>query len=114
MKSLGKCPFCQDGQIEVREGETSKSYACSNARWTKEYDFWELTKDSTCSFSVNQRALLRWNKKSFSEKEMRAMLSSGETKVRLYSGAKKTEYFKYVVPNLEFGLEVLWDVDIDA
>lgn len=113
MKNLGKCPFC-DGTVEVRKTSDSiKRYTCSNAKWTKEFDFWEQTKDSTCTFSVSQRALLRWNKRSFSEKEMRTLLREKEVKVRLYSSLKKNEYFKYVVPNLEFGLEVLWDVNIE-
>jgi hypothetical protein len=61
---------------------------------------------------VSQRALIKWNKRSFSEYEMKNMLLDKEVKVRLYSALKKTEYFKFVIPNLEFGLEILWDINI--
>ena len=45
---LGKCPYCDDGEIEVRKkdvrGKKVELYACSNASWTTEDgEFFELT-----------------------------------------------------------------------
>ena len=46
-KLLGKCPYCEDGKIEVRaiqvDAKPLKLYACSNAHWHFENDFAELT-----------------------------------------------------------------------
>ena len=37
---LGKCPYCNDGQIEIRKkevrGKKVELYACSNASWVTE------------------------------------------------------------------------------
>ncbi len=117
IKSLGKCPFCTDGQVEVRnttvDGKSIKLYACSNAHWTFEHDMAELTGDSTCSFRIFQNALLRWNKKSISEKEVRTLLTDSQIKVRLYSSRAKKEYYKWLVLDEAYGTSVVWDLFID-
>lgn len=116
-KTLGACPYCPDGRIEVRnitvEGKPIKLYACSNAHWTYEYDMAELTDDSTCSFRIFQNTLLRWNKKAISEKEIRTLLSEEQVIVRLYSSQAKKEYYKWLVLDQEYGCSVVWDVFID-
>ena len=116
-KHLGKCPFCDNGEVEVRpttvDGKKIKLYACSNAHWSFEHDMAELTEDSTCSFRVFQNTLLRWNKKAIGEREMREMLEEGQVKVRLYSSRAKKEYFKWLIPDEEYGCSVVWDVFID-
>ncbi len=117
IKTLGKCHFCDDGEVEVRqttvEGKKIKLYACSNAHWSFEHDMAELTEDSTCSFRVFQNALLRWNKKAIGEREMRELLSEEQVKVRLYSAKAKKEYFKWLVLDEEYGCSVVWDVFIE-
>jgi len=118
MKTLGKCHFCENGEVEVRQttvdGKKVKLYACSNAHWTFEHDMAELTTESTCSFRIFQNALLRWNKKAIGEREIRTLLSEEQVKVRLYSAKAKKEYFKWLVLDEEYGCSVIWDVFIDA
>ena len=117
IKTLGKCHFCDNGEIEVRQttvdGKKIKLYACSNAHWTFEHDMAELTAESTCSFRIFQNALLRWNKKAIGEREMRELLSEEQVKVRLYSSKAKKEYFKWLILDEEYGCSVVWDVFID-
>jgi len=117
-KSLGKCHFCNNGEVEVRsivlDGKKSKLYACSNAHWSFDDDMAELTKESTCSFRIFQNALLRWNKKAIGEREVRTLLSKEQVKVRLYSSRAKTEYYKWLVLDEEYGCSVVWDVFIES
>lgn len=116
-KTLGKCPYCDDGQIEVRKIEVDakplKLYACSNAHWKFEFDMCELADDATCSFRIFQNQFLRWNKKAIGENEIRTVLAEQQVKVRLYSARAKKEYFKWAVLDQEYGLSIVWDVDID-
>ncbi len=117
MKTLGKCHFCKDGHVEVRQttvdGKKIKLYACSNAHWSFEHDMAELTPESTCSFRIFQNALLRWNKKAIGEREIRTLLNEEQVKVRLYSSKAKKEYFKWLILDEEYGCSVVWDVFID-
>jgi hypothetical protein len=116
-KKLGKCPYCDDGQIEVRPIEVNakkiKLYACSNAYWQYEYDMVELHPDATCSFRIFQNQFLPWNKKAISEQEVRTVLVEEQVKVRLYSSKAKTEYYKWAVLDKEYGLSIAWDIDIE-
>ena len=116
-KTLGNCPYCQEGSVEVRkievEGKPTKLYACSNAHWSFEHDIVEITKESTCSFRIFQNALLRWNKKAIGEREVRTLLEESQVKVRLYSSRAKKEYYKWLVLDEEYGCSVVWDVFID-
>ena len=118
IKTLGKCHFCDNGEVEVRqttvEGKKMKLYACSNAHWSFEHDMAELTAESTCSFRIFQNALLRWNKKAIGEREIRTLLSEEQVKVRLYSSKAKKEYFKWLILDEEYGCSVVWDVFIDT
>ena len=116
-KKLGKCPYCEDGQIETRKievnGKPVKLYACSNARWQYEYDMAELHPDATCSFRIFSNQFVRWNKKSIGEKEIRRVLQDEQVKVRLYSATAKKEYYKWAVLDREYGLSIVWDVNIE-
>ncbi len=116
-KKLGKCPVCEDGEIEVRkievDGKQIKLYACCNARWTFEHDLCELADDATCSYRIFSNQLLRWNKKSIGENEIRTLLQEEQVKVRLYSARAKKEYYKWAVIDPEYGLSVVWDITIE-
>lgn len=113
MALLGQCPYCTGKVFSKKitvKNKNVKLYACEHAK--KEYDESEAyvySADSTCTFMVYSNAFLRWNKRSFSEYEMKSMLQEGQAKVRLYSRAKQDEYFKYVIPDKEYGVSVLWD-----
>ena len=116
---LGKCPYCDDGQIEVRKkevrGKKVELYACSNAKWvTEDGEFFELTSDSKCGFKIWQNALSRyghWLKHS----EIRALLNNVDVEVKFKTqkrpGMKeRKDYFKPIVLNEEYGVQILFDV----
>ena len=112
---LGKCPYCEEGAIEVREkevrGKKVKLYACSNAHWkTEDGEFFELREDATCSFRIWQNALRKYGK-WLSYKEVRELLENGELEVELVSKkyGKKITYTKSIVLDIEYGVSVLWD-----
>ena len=116
---LGKCPYCDDGLIEVRKkeirsGKKVELYACSNAKWTSEDgEFYELTSDSKCGFRIWQNALSRygyWLKQS----EIRALLNNEEVEVKLKTkkrpGMKeRNDYFKPIVLHEDYGVQVLFN-----
>jgi len=112
---LGKCPYCEDGSIEVREkevrGKKVKLYACTNAHWMSEDgEMYELTADASCDFKIWQNALARYGK-WLSYKEIRELLSEGELEVEFVSKkyGKKINYTKVVVLDPEYGVSVVWD-----
>ena len=112
---LGRCPYCEDGEIEVRDkevrGKKVKLFACKNAHWTSEDgEFFELREDATCSFRIWQNALAKYGK-WFHYKEIRQLLEDGELEVELVSKkyGKKISYQKYVILNPEYGVSVVWE-----
>ncbi|MEA1955573.1 MAG: hypothetical protein U9N02_03665 [Campylobacterota bacterium] len=112
---LGKCPYCEDGSIEVRDKEVSgkkvKLYACTNANWkTEDGEMYELTSDSTCDYKIWQNALARYGK-WLSYKEIRELLENESIEVELVSKkyAQKVKYNKHIVLNQEYGISVIWD-----
>jgi len=111
---LGKCPYCEDGDIEVRDkevrGKKVKLYACSNAKWySEDGEMYELTKDSKCSFKIWQNSLARYGK-WLSYKEVRELLDKGELEVELLSKkyGKKINYNKHIILDAEYGVSVIW------
>ncbi len=112
---LGKCPYCSDGLIEVRDkevrGRKVKLYACSNAKWeTQDGEMFELTSESTCSFRIWQNSLSKYGK-WLTYKEVRQLLKKESIEVELLSKkyGKKIYYNKDVVLNQEYGVSVIWD-----
>lgn len=112
---LGRCPYCGDGAIEIRDKEVSgkkvKLYACSNAHWkTEDGEMFELTKESTCGFRIWQNSLARYGK-WLTYKEIRELLEEESIEVELLSKkhGKKIYYKKEIILNQEYGISVLWD-----
>ena len=112
---LGKCPYCEDGQIEVRDkevrGKKVKLYACTNAHWISEDgELYELRDDASCDFRIWQNSLARYGK-WLSYKEVRELLENDSLEVELISKryGKKISYTKYITLNREYGVSVLWD-----
>ena len=116
---LGKCPYCDDGEIEVRKKEVRRKkvelYACSNASWTTEDgEFFELTSTSKCGFKIWQNALGRyghWLKHS----EIRELLLNGEVEIKLKTqkrfGLKnenRKDYYKTAILDSEYGIKILF------
>jgi hypothetical protein len=112
---LGRCPFCEDGQIEVRDKEVSgkkvKLYACSNAHWeTQDGEMFELSQNASCDFRIWQNSLARYGK-WLRYQEVRELLENGSIEVELLSKkySKKVYYKKNIVLNHEYGVSVIWD-----
>ena len=117
MSILGKCPYCNANVISRKmnaQGKQIKLYTCENSK--KEYDDSEqyvFTADATCTFRVYSNAFLKWNKRSFSEYEMKKLLQDGQTTVRLHGRRGTSEYFKYVITDEEYGVSILWDEEVE-
>lgn len=117
MSILGKCPYCEGKVISKNfhtQGKKIKLYSCEYAN--KEYDESEqyvFTSDSTCTFRVYSNAFLKWNKRSFSEYEMKKLLQEEQVTVRLHGRKGTNEYFKYVITDKEYGVSILWDEEVE-
>ena len=113
---LGKCPYCKGNVQAIKSTANGKKvnlYTCENAK--KEYDDSEqfvFTSDSTCTFRVYSNVFLRWNKRSFSKYEMKKLLKENQVIIRLHGRAGTSEYFKYVIPDKEYGVSILWDEEV--
>jgi hypothetical protein len=112
---LGKCPYCEDGSIEVRDKEVNgkkvKLYACTNAYWkTEDGEMFELREESICSFRIWQNSLAKYGK-WLTFQEIRELLKYGNIEVELLSKkyGKKIYYKKQIVLNQEYGVSVLWE-----
>lgn len=112
---LGKCPYCKDGSIEVRDkevrGKKVKLYACTNAHWkTEDGEMFELREDASCDFRIWQNSLAKYGK-WLTYKEIRSLLENETIEVELLSKkyGKKIYYNKYIVLNPEYGVSILWD-----
>jgi len=117
MSIVGKCPYCDNGIINMEKkivkGKNTKIYTCSNASWqTEDGEMFELTPNSTCSFRIWGNSLQRWGKKGIGYIEVKKLLNNEDVKVRLYSFHTKKEYFKYITLDKEYGVSVVWDIDI--
>ena len=112
---LGKCPYCNNGDIEVRDkevrGKKVKLYACSNAHWiTEDGEMYELRDDATCSFRIWQNSLARYGK-WLSYMDIRQLLKKNELEVELISKkyGKNINYTKHVTLDREYGVSILWE-----
>jgi len=112
---LGKCPYCTDGSIEVRDkevrGKKVKLYACSNAKWiTEDGEMYELSDDATCDFKIWQNSLAKYGK-WLGYKEIRELLQEETIEVELLSKkyGKKIYYTKNITLDREYGVSIIWD-----
>ena len=112
---LGRCPYCEDGSVEVRDkevrGKKVKLYACTNAHWkTEDGEMFELRDDASCDFRIWQNSLAKYGK-WLTYKEVRELLENEAIEVELLSKkyGKKIYYSKQIVLNPEYGVSVLWD-----
>ncbi|DAB29283.1 MAG TPA: hypothetical protein CFH84_10310 [Sulfurimonas sp. UBA12504] len=112
---LGKCPYCNNGNIEVQEkevrGKKVKLYVCSNASWiTEDGEMFELSAEASCDFRIWQNSLAKYGK-WLTYKEVRILLEEKVLEVKLLSKkyGKKIYYEKNIILNQEYGVSVLWD-----
>jgi hypothetical protein len=118
MSVVGKCPYCDDGMIIVEKklvnGKNTKIYTCSNASWySEDGEIFELKKDATCSFRIWGNSLLKWGKRGIGIKEVKQLLEGQSVDVRLFSYKAKKEYFKYIILDKEYGISVLWNMEVE-
>ncbi len=118
MSIVGKCPYCDDGMVVVEKklvnGKNTKVYTCSNASWySEDGEIFELKKDATCSFRIWGNSLLKWGKRGIGIKEVKELLEGQSVDVRLFSYRAKKEYFKYITLDREYGVSVLWDMEVE-
>ena len=113
---LGKCPYCGGNVISQKitaKGQKINLYSCEHARKERDInDDYVFASDASCRFRVYSNTFLRWNKRSLSEYEMKQLLHEGQIAVRLHGRKGTGEYFKYVVPDSEYGVSILWDMPV--
>ena len=116
---LGACPYCDDGDIEVRKkeirGKKLELYACSNASWISEDgEFFELSSSSKCGFRIWQNALSRYGH-YLKHSEVRALLNNEELvlkfkeKKRFIGQKERKDYYKKVILHEEYGVQIIFD-----
>ena len=118
MSTVGKCPYCEDGMVVMEKkqvnGKSAKVYTCSNAGWySEDGEIFELKKDATCSFRIWGNSLLKWGKRGIGYQEVKQLLAGESVDVRLFSYRAKKEYFKYITLDKDYGVSVLWDMDVE-
>lgn len=118
---IGKCPYCKEGKVEARKvdlktGKKCEIYTCSNGKWVTE-DGEMFENIGECDFRIWQNALSKyghWLKHS----EVRALLNQEDVIVKFLSikrgfDSKRKEYKKYIALDEEYGVTVLFDIDVD-
>ena len=118
MSIIGKCPYCQDGNIKVEKklvkGKNTKVYSCTNASWkTEDGEMFELRDGATCSFRIWGNSLLKWGKKGIGIYEVKRLLQGESVATRLFSYSSKKEYFKYITLDKQYGVSVLWEMEVE-
>lgn len=115
---LGKCPYCEGNVVSQKitaKGQKINLYSCEHAKKERDVnDDYVFSSDATCRFRVYSNAFLRWNKRSFSEYEMKQLLREGLVAVRLHGKKGTSEYYKYIIPDPEYGVSILWDSEVVA
>lgn len=111
---LGKCPKC-NSNIEIRkkeiQGKKVELYVCENAKWkTEDGEFFELTKDSTCNFRIWQNALKQFGY-YLKHSDIKSLLKH-ETVIANLKRNKK-EFKKYICLDLEYGVSILFDEEVE-
>ncbi|AFL67680.1 hypothetical protein [Sulfurospirillum barnesii] len=113
---LGKCPYCGGNVLSKKitaRGQKVHLYHCEHAMKEKDInDDYVFSATSTCRFQVYSNVLLRWNKRSLSELEMKKLLQEGQIVVRLHGKKGGSEYFKPLILDTEYGISVLWDTQL--
>lgn len=111
------CPKC-NSKIEIREKNIKNKrvilYACEKANWkTEDGELFELTKDSSCDFKLWENALSRYGIKKLKKSDIIKILNNEECILNLKSKIKKKEYEKYAVLDLDYGVKILFDLEVE-
>ena len=89
----------------------TKVYSCSNVKITTE-DGECFEHAGSCTFRIWGNSLKRYGKRSIGEKEVRRLLCDGQTIVTLHD-RRGNEYRKYAVAHPEYGIEVLFNEEVE-
>ena len=112
---LGRCPYCEDGLIEIAKkqvrGAMTKVYSCSNVKIvTEDGECFEHA--GSCSYRIWGNSLARYGKRAIGLKEVRRLLSEGQFVATLHD-RRGNEYRKYVITHPEYGIEVLFNEEVE-
>ena len=84
---IGKCPYCGGAVVSQKltiQGQKVNLYSCEHEKKERDInDDYVFSSDETCRFRVYSNTFLRWNKRSWSECEMKQLLKEGQISVRL-------------------------------
>ena len=115
LTGLGKCPCCDDGVVlmerKIVRGAKMRVYSCSNTKIATEDDGETWERVGSCNYTIWGDALKRYGG-SISPNNIKELLSKGQFVAELKSKSGK-EYEKYVVVDEEYGVSVLWDMDVE-
>lgn len=114
---LGKCPYC-DGNVlyfkTIINGVKTSLYTCENCK--KEHDesgAFVYTNNSSCSFRFYSNALRKWNKRTITKNEVKQLLNDKQVIIKLLSKFNKTPYYKYLIPDKDYGISILWEEEVE-
>ena len=115
LTGLGQCPCCDDGVIlmdrKIVRGAKMRVYSCSNTKIATEDDGETWERVGSCNYTIWGDSLKRYGG-SISPNNIKELLSEGQFVAELKSKSGK-EYEKYVVVDEEYGISVLWDMDVE-
>ena len=115
LTGLGKCPCCEDGVVlmdrKIVRGAKMRVYSCSNTKIATEDDGETWERVGSCNYTIWGDALKRYGG-SISPNNIKELLSEGQFVAELKSKSGKA-YEKYVVADEEYGVSVLWDIDVE-
>jgi DNA topoisomerase-3 len=104
IKTLCKCPFCEDGEIL----EKPKFYVCSNLKF-KKTDDGKFEKSGTCNYQLWKNSLDKLGKPSIRSSEVIKLCEKNELKVSLKSKNTGKAYSKIAIPDPKWGIKVIFD-----
>jgi hypothetical protein len=112
---IGRCPYCEEGVVEMEKkqvhGAVTKVYACSNVRIvTEDGECFEHA--GSCTYRIWGNALRRYGKRALGPKEVRRLLADGQCVVTLRD-SRGNDYRKYIIPHPEYGIEVLFSEEVE-
>jgi hypothetical protein len=67
----------------------------------------------SCTYRIWGNALRRYGKRGIGPKEVRRLLADGQCVVTLHD-RRGSEYRKYIIPHPEYGIEVLFDEEVEG
>jgi len=105
---LGKCPLCEEGNIL----EKDNSFGCSKA-FFEEDSFGEGNVNTGCNFYIFKESFKRYGKNKIYSSEVKKILRGDDCIGVFRSKFKREKYKKYIVLDLEFGVSIDFDTEVE-